>query len=106
MAIRRTNSKILADYVAGSIARAKYQEHDFPLIELTMQIEDGVEIKRGRLGRKKEPVPQTEIVVTMTLWEATQLLKQFQLQVSNATRLVLPKNAIAVPFQEGGGYDG
>lgn len=100
MAIRKVNSTILAEYLTGAVVRAKYQERDFPLIEMTIKVEGALE---GKNRRRAKPTDVTEVVLTMTLWEANELLRQFQLQVSNATRLSTPRNAIAVPFQEGDG---
>ena len=93
MGIFRHKRKIQMVNLKASATRAIHQDRDFPLIELTFQV-NRADAKAGDFD---------ELAVTMTLWEANELLRQFMLIVSNTTRLQLPKPAVAIPWGEGQG---
>lgn len=102
MAIWRNKNKLLLDAVKHSITTATYQDGDFPLIELKLRVNNGEEGKRKRGSRKNKPSDVEEVILTMTLFEANELLKHFQLIVSNTTRLYQARSAINIPWADGG----
>lgn len=102
MAIWRNKNKLLLDSVKHSITTATYQDGDFPLIELKLRVTNGEEGKKKRGSKKNKPSDVEEVILTMTLFEANELLKHFQLIVSNTTRLYQARSAINIPWADGG----
>lgn len=94
----RKKNKIQVVGLAGSFVTAVYQPNDFPTIDLILTVEEQAYDKKGRPLKRSDI---TEITVSMTIFEANELLKKFQLIVTNTTRLVTPRNAINIPWGEG-----
>lgn len=90
MGIFRKKNKIQYTNIYAESTRAIHQDRDFPLIDVKFK------------ARDKETNQVDEVTITMTLWEANQFCEQMLLIVSNTTRLVLPRQAINVPWGEGG----
>lgn len=90
MGIFRRKNKVQYTAIYSEATRAIHQDRDFPLIDVKFQARDD---KTGKVD---------DITITMTLWEANRFVEQMLLIVSNTTRLVLPRQAINVPWGEGG----
>ena len=92
MAIFRRKNKLQLIHLRSVVTKAVYAQNDFPTIDLTITVKDDDNAKvRSDL---------TEVTVSMNLFEATQLLRELQLKVTNATRLYTPHNAINIPWGE------
>ena len=89
MGIFRRKKKVQYTAISGEATRAIHQDRDFPLIDLTFKVKD----EKGQTE---------EVTITMTLWEANRICQNFLLVVSNTTRVVLPREAINIPWGEGG----
>lgn len=98
MAIFRKKNHIQLVGLKGQVVTAVYQPNDFPTIDMILEVEEQAYDKKGRPLKK---TGLTSVTVSMTIFEANELLKKFQLQVTNATRLVAPRNAINIPWGEG-----
>lgn len=102
MAIWRRRNKLQVNQVRHSITTATYQDGDFPLIELKLRVTHGEEGANKKGSRRNTPSEIEEIILTMTLFEANEMLQHFQLIVSNTTRLYQARSAINIPWADGG----
>ena len=91
MGIFRKKTKLQITNVKAIAARAIYQNHDFPTIDVTMTAQDVDNARRAGL---------TEVTASMTLWEAAKLTQQLHNAVS-AGQMTLPKKPVNVPWGEG-----
>ena len=88
MGIFRKRNKIQLTHLKSHAVKVVYQEHDFPTIDLIFEVKD--ETGKTEL---------TEVTISMTLWEANEMCKDFLRTVSNTTRLQVPRTALAVPWE-------
>lgn len=88
MALFRKKNKIQLLALKTIVARAIYHKADFPTVDITVTVADRDEQRRSDL---------TEVIISMTLWEAAQMAQQLHNAVS-AGNLVMPHRPIHVPW--------